>query len=423
MNLSMIYRYNNGTVKAFGFQSHERIGVEAITPMFSDFYTGEEKNRLYFLNWRHMLSPSLLMTATASCNQFENNQKLAALDLETRDRVHTLRLDLNYTINSRFNIKTGIEHQQIAGRHQGTAPYDPNDIQGTGLLLDFNKTTSTGISGGYAEAEIQVMQRLAFNYGYRFDYQRQSNDWIEDPRLSLVYQFKTDHALRVAVGRFHQFPDTWYYDSFNGNPDLNAMQAVHYIAGWEWKPQATLVRLEGYYKNYQNLILENSSRYYANGGHGYARGIDFFVKRNTGLISGWSSYSFLQSKRKEFLYHDMVPTDYDITHHFKLSTKINLSPIFNLAIGYRYASGRPFHSGYGKWNSQRGPAYQKMDVTASYLVSFFKNNLTVFYVSVSNLLGHENITDYTYSADYNRVYKRKSLYRQSVYFGVSFNFE
>ncbi|MBN1996478.1 TonB-dependent receptor [candidate division KSB1 bacterium] len=423
INLSVIYRYHrNGTIKAFAFLSVEQIGVEAITPNFRDYYYGNEKNRFYFLKWRHMLTSSVLLTGTVSDNQFRNNQSLSALELKTDDRLHNSRLDADITVNSQISLKTGLEHQRLKTDYHGTVPFDPNDIQGIGKMLHFDDATNADISGAYAEAEVQLGKGFAVNYGQRIGYRHQSGAWTHDPRLSVVYGFQTDHALRLATGRYHQFPETFYYDSDNGNPDLRPMQAFHYIAGWEWKPPAMMMRIEGYVKTYNDLLLQEYSGGYSNGGHGYARGVDVFVKRNMGFISGWSSYSFLQSKRKEFLYHQPVPTDYDITHHFKIAAKFNISPVFNLSTSYRFASGRPFHSGFGRWNTQRGPAYEKLDISASYLLSFFTDNLTIFYISVSNVLGNENITAYTYSPDYNEVYKRTSVYKRSVYFGLTFNF-
>lgn len=422
INLSLHYRYSvNGSIKGFYFQSRERIGVLAITPSYEDFYIGDETNKFYFINWRHMLNPSLLIKGTFSNNRFQHDQLLAALDLETDDKLYSSRLDIEYDLNKKITLRTGGEHQLIKTFYRGTVPYDPNDIEGYGLMHSFDETTIADISGAYGEAEVQLGQGLAFNYGHRFDYHHQREELTQDPRLSLVWSFKKDHVFRIATGRFHQFPEMYYYDAENGNPDLKPMQAVHLIGGWEWTPEAMLVRIEGYYKEYQNLILQVNNSY-NNAGHGYARGVDFFVKRDVGFVSGWASYSYLQSRRKEGLYHEEVPTDYDVTHHFKVASKFNISDVFNLNLSYRYASGRPFHGKYEDWNSQRGEAYQKMDFSANYLLSFFEDNLTVLYLSVSNLLGHDNITDYTYSSDYSEVYKRRSVYKQSVYFGFMFNF-
>ncbi len=423
INLSLVYRYHpNGSIKLFTFLSHEQIGVETITPDFRDFYNGDEKNHFYLLNWRHMVSPAVLIKGTASYNQFKNNQTLSALDLKTNDRLYNNRLDAEMSVHPQITLKTGIEHQFFKSNYRGTVPYDPNDIQGAGKMLHFDETTTAGISGAYVEAEVRLGNGIAMNYGHRVDYRHQSVEFTRDPRVSLVYGFKNNHALRLAAGRYHQFPETFYYDPDNGNPDLRPMQAIHYIAGWEWDPSAAMIRVEGYYKTYDDLILQEYDGGYLNSGHGYARGIDVFLKRSMGLVSGWGSYSFLQSRRKEFLYHEMVPTDYDLTHHFKIATKFSISPTFVLSTSYRYASGRPFHSGFGRWNTERGPAYQKLDISASYLLSFFESNLTVLYMSVSNLFGHDNITAFTYSPDYREVYKRTSVYKRSVYFGLSFNF-
>ena len=204
--------------------------------------------------------------------------------------------------------------------------------------------------------------------------------------------------------------------------DIKPMKALHAIVGWEYSRDMILARIEGYYKNYSNLILDDDLTYYYNNGYGYARGIDVFLKQDAGLFTGWMAYSFLQSKRKEKNYHALVPTDFDITHNLKVAWKINISMAWGMSITYRYASGIPFHTGYGNWNAGRGQAYSKLDFSLSRMVSFFSNNLTIFYLSISNVLGSNNTIRYTYSPDYSEHHVHKSTNKRMVYFGVSFVF-
>jgi hypothetical protein len=192
--------------------------------------------------------------------------------------------------------------------------------------------------------------------------------------------------------------------------------------GWEYNLEALHARVEAYYKWYDHLVLEDEHKNYSNQGEGYARGVDVFIKQDAGFVTGWMAYSFLQSKRKELFYHTLVPADYDITHNFKIASKLNISPVWGLSISYRYSSGCPYHTGSGEWNAGRGIAYEIMDISISRLFSCFKGNFSVLYLSVGNVLGRENIVRYTYSADYNEVYKQSSYQKRTFYFGCNLSF-
>ena len=243
-----------------------------------------------------------------------------------------------------------------------------------------------------------------------------------DPRFSICYQLTPQQYLRFSTGTYHQFPDAMYYDKHNGNPDLNPMEAKHVILGWEYRFESFLYHVEWYYKWYDHLLLNDEDTNYSNHGSGYARGIDTFIKSDYGFISGWLSYSYLQSKRKEKLYDYLVPTDYDLTHQFKMVTKIEITLLWNMSASYRYVTGRPFHGGYGLWNTKRDPDYHLLDLSLSYLTSFFRGNLTIFYLAIGNLTGRKNILSHSYSPDYDQVYTRKSFQKRTVYFGVNFGF-
>ncbi len=422
-NLSLHYRYHpNGMLKMFVFASNEEMGVDVITPTLRDDYVADETNRFYLINGRHAITPDLLMDATLSINQFEIDQNVGVFDLETTDRSVNIRMDLRYSLNPAITLKTGWEHENLKTSYLGVSPYDPNDLEGKGQLLTFDGSTLSEVSGGFVESEIRITKSLACSYGHRLDYQHQQSRWTSDPRFSIAWQPVRDHVLKFAAGRYHQFPEAYYYDQYAGNPDLKPMQALHAILGYEYVKNAMMVRIEGYYKDYENLILNDGDHFYNSNGHGYARGVDFFLKKDSGMLTGWASYSFLQSKRKEYLYDKIVPTDYDITHNVKVASKFELTPLLGLSVSYRYATGRPFHVGYGRWNSERGSAYHKLDFSASYLYSFFDDNLTIFYVSIANILDRKNVINYTYSPDYETVYTRHSVNGRAVYFGFTFNF-
>jgi hypothetical protein len=195
------------------------------------------------------------------------------------------------------------------------------------------------------------------------------------------------------------------------------MEAKHYIISGTWENAGGMIRVESYYKDYERLIKEDDSLNYISLGDGYARGIDFFVKKSFEKVEGRIAYSYLKSERNWQDYSALFPPDFDITHN--LSAILNVSPVESFLIGakYMYATGKPFTPLGGEFRSERLPSYWTLDLSVSYLYSFFDNNLTVFYFSVNNVTNRNNILGY-YNGDVNEPIE--SSYGRLYYFGVSF---
>jgi vitamin B12 transporter len=112
---------------------------------------------------------------------------------------------------------------------------------------------------------------------------------------------------------------------------------------------------------------------------------------------------------------------FDITNNLTLVLNASLTKNFSAGISFRYATGKPYTPAREQYHQARVPAYEKLDLSLSYLYSFFENNMTVFYLGISNLDGRINIFDYRYSLNYQRRDAVESSFGRSVYFGVSFN--
>jgi vitamin B12 transporter len=421
-NLSLHYQYPGGMLKSFIFMSRNRIGVEARSPGWQGVYSGDETNSLVLLNWRHTLDRNLLIHGTLATNRFTNDQSIGIMDLGTRDQSNNLRIDLEYMLGDKWTLFSGMSHQQIGTRFTGTVPRDPNDIEGMGERLNFSGLTRSDVSGAYIEGQVRPISKLFLVAGVRTDFHHQVQSATADPRFSMVFQLNPQHALKFAAGCYHEFPDMFYYDPQNGNENLHASRALHAVLGWEFQAEGFQARAEVYNKRYDGLVLDDEMLNYSNMGEGFSRGVDIFIKQDAGPVTGWAAYSFLQSERKEKLYHTRVPTDYDITHNFKIASKLNLSAVWGVSISTRYSSGCPYHTGYGEWNAARGPAYILTDLSLSRIMTLFGDNFSVIYLSIGNVLGRENIVRYTYSSDYSEVHKQKSYMKRSLYFGCNVSF-
>jgi len=275
--------------------------------------------------------------------------------------------------------------------------------------------------------------------GLRFDNIKPLNIHWFDPRLNIGYKLTGKSTLSFGWGIFHQHPDPRLYAEEDGNPLLKPMKAVHYILSYDYKiTDNDNFRIEAYYKDYNNLPLEDAALNYNNDGYGFARGVDILFKGNfTGNLSGWVSYGFIDTKRKWMDYEKLVPSNFDITHNFTLVAKYNLTPAFQIGINYKYATGKSFtpvessvyrdnlniyEPLYGRDNSARYPDYQRLDLRFTYLTILLDKWFTVFYVEGMNILNIKNIMDYSYNGDYTERKGIESYFgRRTIVFGTIIN--
>jgi hypothetical protein len=305
------------------------------------------------------------------------------------------------------------------------APFiDLNSLQHTGRRADILKA-------GYS-------QNL-YSCRPKGDYHTLSKKTVVDPRISLGWKFTKDMIIRGAAGIYHQFPRIEFYmqsDKFELKPE----QATHYILGYEFNKNegVFLFRVEGYYKQYKDLVSFDPNTFrYNSGGNGFAKGVDVFIKSSVAnKYATWISYAYTDSKRKANQTAPEISANYDITHNLTFVGSINITDNIVTGMTYRISTGKPYTpvTGsvydsayslyapiYGVTNSGRFPTYQRMDVNFQYIFSFF-GRFAVAVFSVNNVLNQKNLYDYTYNFDYSEQKEIITTNKRQFYLGLGVQF-
>lgn len=431
---TMSYKFSEtGKLKLLLLYADDQTGVKVDRTEYKGNFDGESTNMLSGMQLSDIYFSNLFMKTGISYSRYKNSWLLGLLDLDRTDDTYKVRTDLEYRYSKSASLNFGAEVENRTASYLGIIPDEDWDIrpEGASILIDAAVTTTR--YGAYAEWEVKELfgtNRLFVVPGVRFDYIDELNiNWV-DPRINLGWRIDDRTTLKLGTGVFHQSGDPRLYNKDDGNPDLKEFRAIHYIAGVDYNPDNnTSIRVEAYYKDYDNLPLEDDVLNYTNGGYGLARGIDVMAKGNLFGIDGWISYGFIDTKRKWMGFEDYSSGDYDITHNFTLVAKYNLSQSFQIGINYKYATGRPYtppvsshyieEAGiyepvYGKDNSARFPDYQRLDLRLTYLTQLFNKYFAVFYVEGLNILDLNNIHGYYYSADYSKQYEVRSTFGQRM---------
>jgi len=275
---------------------------------------------------------------------------------------------------------------------------------------EFSRKLKNTYYAGYIESDLFITNDLAARIGLRFEKENIINKTNLAPRTALAYKIGKSGTLNFAYGHFYQTPeDEFLYN----NSGLKFEKAIHYILNYQYIDEFYTFRIEGYYKDYDNLTKQETfpqgfSEFpkYNNTGSGYAKGIDIFWrdKKTFDLADYWVSYTYLDTKRD---YRDFpvlaVPT-FATPHTVSVVFKRWIPEITTyIGFTYSFATGRPYYNPNNPvYLGDKTKNYNNLSFNASYILNIF-NNFTVVYFSITNIAGFSNVFGYRYSSD--RTYR------------------
>lgn len=268
------------------------------------------------------------------------------------------------------------------------------------------------ITSLFAETDLGISNDLSLKIGARAENSSSINHWNFSPRFAMAYRISKDWTSSLAYGTFFQNPESRF---FTENYQPNYQRADHYIFQVQRAADGRSLRLETYYKKYQDLIKTTTDFYRPiavnNNGSGYAKGVELFWRDKKSLknIDYWVSYSYLDSKRDYLNYTESLFPNFAAKHTLSVVAKkfvTNWKTGFN--ISYNYNSGRPYYN----FVTENGNTvlknqgfvkdYQAVNFSLNYLPNLGKKDaraFTVLVLSINNVLGTKNEFGYNFSSN------------------------
>ncbi len=334
-------------------------------------------------------------------SQVKNKYKSSSIqnDLyeEDQNELH-IKVKMQKSFSSTYKLNSGFESYIETYHNQYTDP-SLNVLQNQGL--------ENNIYAGYLDNQFKLTKGLYANASGRLDYTSYNFKLTFSPRLSLNY-INNNFQLSGIFGKYYQTPQN--YTIVNNSTKLNQESAIHYILGSSYSFKGRLLKLELYYKDYNNLSLMEDSHYTSNG-YGESSGLDFYFTDDTSIknLEYTVSYSYNNSKRLYKNYPEESKPLFATDHNGTLSLKY-LIPSLKTYIGLSntYASGRPYNNPnlIGFINSKT-KSFHSLDMNLTFLL----NKKLILYTSISNVLGRKNTFGYRYanSPDSNALYENEPI--------------
>ena len=417
------------------------------------------------VKWKHLFNNKFYGVLTGGLSHYfysveSDENPVDAFTMDFDIRQINAKADFSFFPNSRHTINAGastIRYDLAPGKMK---PLGVESIITEDILQD-----EQGLESAlYLSENFEVSQKLSLYFGLRYSFYqylgprdvyqyapglpRQSGNITDtirytshkslasyhgaEPRASLRYMISKTASVKVSYNRMRQYiqmlsnttainpTDVWKLSDAYIKPQVGdqiSFGFYQYLKG-----NTIETSIETYYKDTENmtdykngavLLLNHQLETDVVGARGKAYGLELMVKKLTGKLNGWASYtysrSFIQSRGKfadetvnEGTYY---PSNYDKPHAVNFIGNYKFNRRFNFSLNVVYSTGRPITLPiaiyevdgslrvlYADRNQDRIPDYFRTDISinveGNHKVRKLAHSSWTF--AIYNLLGRAN---------------------------------
>ncbi len=183
-----------------------------------------------------------------------------------------------------------------------------------------------------------------------------------EPRFGMVFRMKRNSSIKVSYARNYQYVqqaqnstagnpmDIWFPANPNIKPQIGDQVAAGYYL--DFKQGKFFFSAELYYKwlhnaidfkDHANLLLNKYLDGELRTGRGYGYGLELLLKKTSGKLTGWASYTYSRSLRviPEINNGKAYPSLYDRPNDFSLTLSYRVNAALRLSMSWVYLTGQP----------------------------------------------------------------------------------
>lgn len=397
-----VYRHSfaNGMFKMYAAFDASQFDINQESINVPNKYRVDLNNNNFYMNssYKGNFGEGWQLTSGLSLGYSKNKINFANRLINNDETASHLKLKLRKSFSDRIKLSFGADYF--------ITKFDENFNSAFDYGYDAN------IAAIYAETDIFFSKNLAAKVGLRAS----NNDFLKEtavsPRASLAYKSGKFSQFSLAYGSFTQAPRQDYLKFADY---LTSEKAAHYILNYQYSKEKRTFRSEVYLKEYSDLIKYDTpnaefNSNYNNNGNGFAKGLDVFWRdgKTFKYLEYWVSYSYIDTKRDYKNYLAKVTPSFVADHTLSLVGKYWIDKWKSqLSITESIASGRPYNNpNETVFMNGKTKAYNSLSMSWAYLLTTQK----ILYLSISNVLGTQNINGYEYATEkVDGVYNRREL--------------
>ncbi len=370
------------------------------------------------LRWNHEWNDKLFSNFSLISNDYDfglhGGQEAFQFDIDSGVRDYSVKADVDYYPDPSHQLKAGLRytHHKLS----------PNVVRATNGEVNF----STKFEPKYGrESELYILDewtlhpRFKINAGLRMSLFQQVGPYVStldstqykkgeivkayaqpEPRLSVNWSVDPYSSIKAGFSLSSQYihlvsnsgstlpADVWVPSTERIKPQIGLQYAIGYFRNF--MDNQLEASMEVYYKDLRNQLdyresyVENFSSDIETefvSGSGRAYGVELFIRKNKGKLTGWLGYTWSRTERwfPDIEKGRVYPAVYDRPHDIDFVVNYQLSKNWQFAANFVYASGKTFtpikslflvegrpNIEYGARNSNRLRDYHRLDISFTY---------------------------------------------------------
>ncbi len=459
----------NNRLTLFGYHSFDRFG-------FGKETTHEYNNLLASVRLNTSFSSSLSSMLTVGMSDYryrivEESDLQAHMDYRMNSGINyqTGKYILSYMPGSRHHFEAGVQ----AIRYE----IEPGELFPLGETSRINSALMEQERGlevsVFISDDFRIADHVSLELGARYTHYYQygpgtvytyaedapkrvenitdslhygSGDIISDyggfePRIGFRYSMRENSSWKLSYNRNYQYinlisntsimapADIWKLS----DPHIPPLKSDQFALGYfhNFFDNTLETSLEVYYKNLDDIIEYRSGAEVVMNPYletdilrteGYSYGAELYVRKNSGALTGWTSYTYSSSQRRtqhdaredQINRNSWFPSNYDRPHNLVVNASYEMTRRLRFSATFSYSTGRPvtlpeyifWHGSdimvhFSDRNKYRLPDFHRLDVSMH-----IGKNLKIegrggsWTFSVMNLYGRKN----PYSVFYQRTH-------------------
>lgn len=393
------------------------------------------------LRWNHIFNNKMFLNTTAYISNYDyklgtnlkENDK-DAFTWKSNIKSTSIKPDFTYYITPNNSLTFGGQFIYYSFRPGDAVAKSAGETRTFGLK---NKYATE--SGLYAGNELKVNNNFSVQYGIRYsiyqylgkgttydflpqlytaenatrrqvinskeygDNEKISTYGYWEPRFSANFNINKTSSIKASYNRTAQYLhlmsntaassplDVWTPSTNNIKPQVADQVALGFFKNFGENLNDWETSVEVYYKKLYNQIdyIDNSDLFLNSAfegdllfGDGRAYGAEFYIKKNTGKLNGWISYTLARTERliPGVNQGRWFPSRFDKTNVLSVVAIYDLNKKWSFSSNFAYSTGVPYTLPRGKFNydglvlpdnqnstrnDARVPAYHRLDLAAT----------------------------------------------------------
>lgn len=459
------YKFNqNNTLLLSGYLGRDKFLFDAN----QGFTWG---NKTATIRWNHLFGDRLFSNFTTFFSDYDYSLAFGENELdkfEWKSRIRTINFkpEFTYFINS--------ANELIFGGDLIYYKFNPANAFGVsnGVIADISLEKKYGLESAiFVGNDTKFSKMVSAQYGLRISnfqylgpgnvyewetvepgkrkqlvsarraekYESISSNTNFEPRVSIKVQVRAKTSIKASYNRMSQYIhlisnttasnplDVWRPSTNNIAPQTGDQYALGLFKNFGPDNDYEF-SLEGYYRDTENqieyidganILINEFLEADLLSGDGRAMGLEFYLKKNSGKLNGWISYTVGKSELKVdgINQFEWYPARFDQRHNLKIVGYYELNPRWTISANFTYLSGTPTtfptdrytqqgylipYNVFESRNNVRIPNFHRLDVSATLNGKKYRKNGKL-----------RKNSDYWVFGFYN-VYARKNPF--SIYF-------